>query len=111
MIYAPKRIKQLFMSTEDIMPHYTDYENIRYDDPSLQAEFQRLVEDIAAAERARAPIQQRHREAEAAQDVGKVSDSEFRSIDSQYISANNRIAAAKKKADEFLGRFKNYRVT
>lgn len=92
------------------MPHYTQYENIRYDDPALQAELQRLIEAVAVAERARAPLQQRHREAEAGQDTGTVSESEFRAIDSQYISANNKIAAAKKRVDEFLGRFKNYRV-
>lgn len=92
------------------MPHYTEYERIRYDDPSLQAEFQRLVEEIATVERARAPIQQRHRQAEEGREAGDLPESQFRAIDDQYIAANNKIAAAKKKADEFLGRFKNFRV-
>lgn len=92
------------------MPVYTQYEGIRYDDPGLQAEFQRLIEEIAAAERARAPIQERERQAEADRDAGAISDAQFRAIDSQFISANNKIAAAKRKVDEFLGRYKNYRV-
>jgi outer membrane protein TolC len=92
------------------MPLYSDYERIRYDDPGLQAEFQRLVEAVAAAERARAPIQDQHRKAESDMDTGVVSESDFRSIDRQFIQANNTIAAAKKKVDEFLGRYKNYRV-
>ncbi len=92
------------------MPHYTQYENIRYDDPALQAELQRLIQAVAAAERARAPIQQRHREAEAQQDAGTMSGAEFQTIDRQYISANNKIAAAKKNIDEFLGRNKNFHV-
>ena len=92
------------------MPRYTQYEGIRFDDPTLQAEFQRLIEEVAAAERARAPIQQQHRQAEEGRDSGNMSDSQFRSVDQQYISANNKIAAAMKKVDEFLGRNKNYRV-
>jgi outer membrane protein TolC len=92
------------------MPLYSDYERIRYDDPGLQAEFQRLVEEIAAAERARAPIKDQHRKAEGDMDTGVVSEADFRSIDRQFIQANNAIAAAKKKVDEFLGRYKNFRV-
>lgn len=93
------------------MPHYTQYEGIRYDDPHVQAEFQRLVEEVAGAERARAPIEEQHRAAERGRDSGNVSDSEYRSIDDQYISANNSIARAKKKVDEFLQRNKDYRVS
>ncbi len=92
------------------MPLYTDYERIRYDDPSLQAELQRLIEEMAAAERAREPIQTQHRQAERDMDTGVVSEPEFRAIDSQYIKANNRIAATRKKIEEFLGRYKDYRV-
>jgi predicted nucleic acid-binding Zn-ribbon protein len=94
-----------------MMPQYTEYERIRYDDAGLQAEFQRLIEEVATAERSRAPLQEQHRKAETGMDTGVVSEPEFRAIDSQYIKANNRIAAAKKKVDEFLGRHKNYRVT
>jgi outer membrane protein TolC len=93
-----------------MMPHYIEYENIRYDDPSLQAELQKLIEDVAAAERARSPIQNQHRQAESELDVGSITEEDFRKVDSQFISANNRIAAAKKKIDEFLQRYKNYRV-
>ena len=93
------------------MPHYTQYEGIRYDDPHLQAEFQRLVEEVATAERARAPIQQRHRQAEQEREAGDMSDSQFRAVDDQFISANNKIAAAKRKVEEFLGRHKHYHTT
>jgi len=93
------------------MPHYTQYEGIRYDDPHLQAEFQRLVEEVAAAEHTRAPIQQRHRQAEQEREAGDMSDSQFRAVDDQFISANNKIAAAKRKVEEFLGRHKHYHTT
>jgi outer membrane protein TolC len=92
------------------MPLYTKYEGIRYDDPALQAELQRLIEAVAAAERARAPIQQQQREAEARREAGDISEREFRQADDKFIAANNSIAAAMKQVDEFLGRYKNYRV-
>ncbi len=92
------------------MAHYTQYENIRYDDPLLQAELQKLIEEVAVAERARSPLQAQHRQAEADQDVGTITEEEFRDIDSRFISANNRIAAAMKKVDDFLGRYKNFNV-
>jgi hypothetical protein len=92
------------------MPLYTKYEKIRYDDPNVQAEFQRLVEEVAAAERARAPIQEQHRRAEGERDRGKISDSQYNEVDNQYISANNTIARAIKKVDEFLGRNKDYQI-
>lgn len=92
------------------MPLYTKYEGIRYDDPALQAELQRLIEAVAAAERARAPVQQQHREAEEQREVGDISERQFRQVDDRFIAANNNIAAAMKKVDEFLGRYKSYRV-
>ncbi len=92
------------------MALYAKYDGIRYDDPRLQAEFQRLVEAVAASERARRPIQQRHQEVERAREDGAISDTEFRAVDDQYIAANNKIAAAMRKVDEFLGRNKDYRV-
>jgi hypothetical protein len=92
------------------MPHYSEYEKIRYDDPSLQAELQRLIQEVAAAEQARTPIQDQHRQAESGRDRGSVSEGEYQALDRKFISANNSIAAAKKKVDEFLGRYKNYRV-
>lgn len=92
------------------MPLYTKYEGIRYDDPMIQAEFQKLVEGVAAAERARSPLQEQQRRAEADRDAGNISDAQFRAADDKYISANNTIAAAMKKVDEFLQRNKDYRV-
>ena len=88
----------------------SEYDGMRYDDPRAQAEFERLLAEVRAAEQSREPIQQRHREAERNMDIGSVSDSEYRSVDSQYIAANNKIAAAKKKVNEFLARNKDYRV-
>lgn len=93
------------------MPLYTKYEGIRYNDARVQAEFQRLVEEVAAAERARGPVEERHRSADGERDRGKISESQYNEIDNQYISANNTIARAIKKVDEFLGRNKDYRVT
>lgn len=93
------------------MPLYTKYEGIRYEDPRVQAEFQRLLEDVAAAERAREPVQQRHRQAESERDVGAITEKQYREADDQFISANNTIARALKKVDEFLQRNKDYRVT
>ena len=92
------------------MPLYTKYEAIRYDDPNVQAEFQRLVEEVATAERARAPIQEQHRRAEGERDRGKLSESQYNDVDHTYIAANNSIARAIKKVDEFLGRNKDNQV-
>ncbi len=96
------------------MPHsgyFSDkYRGIHYDDPRLQAEFERLLAEVDAAERARAPSKQRFEEAERDLDVGAVSRKEFESAENRYIAANNKLAAALRAVDQFLGRYKNYRV-
>lgn len=96
------------------MPHSTYYTNkykgIRYDDPRLQAEFERLLAGVEAAERARAPYKQHLEEAERNVDVGAISRKEFQAAEDRYIAANNKIAAALRAVDQFLGRYKNYRV-
>ena len=38
-------------------------------------------------------------------------DAQFRSIDREYIAANNAIAAAQRAADDFLRRNHNYRTS
>jgi len=85
------------------------YRGIYYDDPYVQAEFQRLVQGIIAAEQARAPIAERHRKAERDEESGAMSDRQFRSVDDEYIAANNAIAAAQRAADDFLRRNPNYK--
>jgi predicted RNase H-like nuclease (RuvC/YqgF family) len=87
-----------------------EYQGIRYDDPRLQAEFERLLAEVEAAERARAPLKQQFFEAERQRESGNLSGREFEATENRFISANNKIAAAKRKVDQFLGRNKNYRV-
>ena len=87
-----------------------EYSGIRYDDPRLQAEFERLLAEVEACERSRTPVQESHRNAERAYEDGEISERQFRTVDDQYISANNKIAAAKKNVDQFLQMNKNYRV-
>ncbi len=87
-----------------------EYRGIRYDDPWLQREFERLLSEVDALERARAPVEEEHRKAERAREDGEISEREFRAVDDRYIAANNKIAAAKKRVDQFLQANKNYRV-
>jgi len=86
------------------------YRGIYYDEPHVQAEFERLVQRIRDAEQARAPIAERHRKAERDAESGAMSDAQFRPIDREYIAANNAIAAAQHAADDFLRRNHNYRT-
>ncbi len=87
-----------------------EYQGIRYDDPGLQAEFERLLSEVEAAERARMPYKQQFEEAERARDDGAISRSQFESAEDKYIGTNNNIARAKRAVDRFLGQYKNYRV-
>ena len=84
------------------------YRGIRYDDPDVQAEFERLLQGIRDAEQARAPIAARHHQAERDLEEGALSDAQFRSIDDAYIAANNAIAAAQHAADAFLRQHRDY---
>jgi hypothetical protein len=87
-----------------------EYRGIRFDDPGLQREFERLVSEVDACESARAPVEDEHRKAERAREDGDISEREFRAVDDRYIAANNKIAAAKKRVDQFLQVNKHYRV-
>jgi hypothetical protein len=87
------------------------YRGIRYDNPAVQAEFEQLVERIRAADRAREPIAERHRQAERALDDATLSEAQFQAIDDEYIAANNTIAAAQRAVDDFLNRHGNYRTS
>jgi hypothetical protein len=86
------------------------YRDIYYDQPEVQAEFERLVQGIRDAERARGPIGARHDQAERALETGTVSDAEYRSADDAYIAAGNAIAAAQRAVDDFLHTHRNYRT-
>lgn len=85
------------------------YRGIHYDEPHVQAEFERLVQQIRAAEQARAPIAARHKQAERDVEAGRLSYAQFRTIDDAYIAANNAIAAAQRAVDAFLQLHRNYR--
>ena len=86
------------------------YRDIYYDQPHVQAEFEQLFQRIRDAERARAPIGERHRQAEREVDSGSMSDAEYRSVEDASIAANNAIAAAQRAVDEFLHVHRNYRT-
>ena len=86
------------------------YRDIYYEQPQVQAEFERLVQRIRDAERARAPLGERHRQAEREVESGRMSDSEYRSVEDASIAANNAIAAAQRAVDEFLQVHRNYRT-
>ncbi|HEX9372688.1 MAG TPA: hypothetical protein VF897_16875 [Roseiflexaceae bacterium] len=87
------------------------YRGIHYDDARVQAEFERLVQRIREAEQARAPIAERHRQAERDMEDGRLSDAQFRSVDDAYIAANNAIAAAQHVVDAFLHQHRDYRTS
>lgn len=87
-----------------------DFSGISFDEPRRQAEFEKLVAVVAAAEQEREPIGQRHKKAERELDDGDISDSQFRTVDDQYIAANNKIAAAKHAVDAFLTQNNDYKV-
>jgi hypothetical protein len=86
------------------------YRDLYYDQPEVQAEFERLVQRIRDAERARAPLGDRHRQAEREVESGAMSDKDYRSIEDASIAANNAIAAAQRAVDEFLHVHRNYRT-
>ena len=86
------------------------YRDLYFEQPHVQAEFERLVQRIRDAERAREPIGARHRQAERAVETGAISNAEFRSADDAYIAANNAIAAAQRAVDAFLRTHRNYRT-
>lgn len=86
------------------------YRGIYYEDPQVQAEFERVLQGIADAEQARAPIAERHRKAERDNESGAIGDAGFQAIDDEYIAANNAIAAAQRAVDQFLSVHRNYRT-
>ena len=86
------------------------YRDIYYDEPHVQAEFERLVQRIRDAERDRAPLAERQRTAAREVEAGKISDQQYLSADAAFIAANNKIAAAQRAVDEFLRANKNYKT-
>lgn len=86
------------------------YQSIRFDEPAVQRQFEQLVQGVRAAEQARAPIAERHRTAERANEDGSMSNADFLVIDREYIAANNAIAAAKRAVETFLNTHRNYHM-
>ncbi len=84
------------------------YRKIRFDDPLVQAQYDHLLQRIAEAEQARAPIAERHRNAERSVEDGSLSDEQFDAVDHEYIAANNTIAAAQRAVEDFLSVHRNY---
>jgi hypothetical protein len=85
------------------------YRGIYYDEPHVQAEFERLVQCVRDAERARAPFADRQRTAAREAEAGAISDKQYQAADAAFIAANNAIAAAQRAVDDFLRANKNYR--
>jgi hypothetical protein len=85
------------------------YRDLYYDEPHVQAEFERLVQRIRDAEKAREPLGSRHRQAERAAESGAMSDADYRSSEDAYTAASNVIAAAQRAVDQFLQQNRNYK--
>jgi hypothetical protein len=86
------------------------YKGIYYDEPHVQAEFERLLQRVREAEAAREPVGGRHRRAEGDVEAGRMTDKQFRSLDDEYIAAGNKIAAAQRAVDDFLNLHRNYKT-
>ncbi len=86
------------------------YRDLYYDEPHVQAEFERLVQRVRDADRAREPIGSKHRQAERDMETGALSEAEYRSADAAYIAAGNAIAAAQRAVDAFLQQNRNYKT-
>jgi hypothetical protein len=95
---------------KDTTMNTEEFKGISFEDPRRQAEFERLLGAVATAEGERAPIAERHRQAERDLDTGGISDADFRAIDDRYIAANNKIAEAKRAVDAFLVANRDYKV-
>lgn len=87
-----------------------EYSGISFDDAGRQAQFEMLLGAVTAATQEREPLSQRHSQAERGLDDGDIDDEQFRSIDDQYIAANNKIAAAKHAVDNFLTQNNDYKA-
>lgn len=85
------------------------YRDLYFEEPHVQAEFERLVQRVRDAERQRAPIAERQRAAERADESGQISEPQYKSADDAYIAAGNAIAAAQRAVDDFLHQNRNYK--
>src|SRR5512132_2271920 len=92
------------MSTSD-----QAYRGIYYDEPHVQAEFERLVQRIRDAERDRAPLADRQRTAAREAEAGTISDKQFQSADAALSAAYHAISAAALSGVAFLQVNKNDR--
>ncbi len=87
-----------------------EFAGIYFDDPVSQKHYDQLVAAVAAAEQERGPLAQRHKRAEQELDDGSISDEDFRTVDDQYITANNKIADAKRAVDAYLTQNNAYKT-
>ena len=85
------------------------YRDLYYDDPVVQAEFERLVQRIRDAEQARKPVGVRQAQAELGAETGRQSHADYEAAEDAYIAAGNAIARAQREADAFLQLHRNYK--
>lgn len=85
------------------------YRDLYFDDPHVQAEFERLVQAVRDAEQARKPLGTRQRQVEQDNEAGHASEKDLRTAEDAYTAASNAIAAAQHAVDEFLHIHRNYR--
>ena len=85
------------------------YRDLYFDDPHVQAEFERLVQGVRDAEQARKPLGTRQRQVERDNEAGHASEKDLRAAEDSYTAASNAIAAAQRAVDEFLHIHRNYR--
>lgn len=86
------------------------YRDLYFENPTIQAEFERLVQLVRDAELARQPMGSRQRSVEDADASGKLSEKEYRNAEDEYIAAGNKIAAAQRAVNAFLQQNRNYKT-
>ena len=86
------------------------YRDFYYEEPHVQAEYERLVQQLRNAEAARTPVGQQHEQAERAEEAGAISEKSYRSSEQAYVAASNAIAEAKRAVETFLNRNGNYKI-
>lgn len=85
------------------------YRDLYFEDPVVQAEFERLVQRVRDAELARKPAGVRHDQAELGVETGRESEAEYEDADKAYVAAGNAIARAQREVDAFLQIHRNYK--
>lgn len=86
------------------------YRDVYYEEPHVQAEFERLLQRVHEAEQKRSPLEERQRAASRSFESGQLSNADYRSADDAFIAANNAIAGARRAVDDFLKNNRNYKT-